>query len=123
MRRPRVAARSSITIITAIVSAGRIIDRSERRGARQARGMTSATPDSLLVGAFLPSPNHGERRGFARPDSVILHYTGMATAQGALDLLRDPKSELSSHYFVAGDGQVIQLVAQDRRARPPVRGV
>ena len=85
--------------------------------------MTFVTPDSLLVGAFLPSPNHGERRGFARPDSVILHYTGMATSQGALDLLRDPRSELSSHYFIAEDGQIIQLVAEARRAHHAGVGV
>ena len=82
-----------------------------------------STPDSPLVGAFLPSPNHGERRGFARPDSVILHYTGMATGQGALDLLRDPKSEVSSHYFIAEDGQIIQLVAEARRAHHAGVGV
>ena len=78
--------------------------------------MTTVHPDSALVGAFLPSPNHGERRGYARPDSVIMHYTGMATGQGALDWLRDPKSELSSHYVVAEYGEIVQLVAEDRRA-------
>jgi N-acetylmuramoyl-L-alanine amidase len=80
-------------------------------------------PDSPLVGEFLPSPNHGERRGFARPDSVVLHYTGMVTGQGALDLLRDPKSEVSSHYFIAEDGQIIQLVAEARRAHHAGIGV
>jgi len=85
--------------------------------------MTIVAPDSPLVAAFLPSPNHGERRGFARPDCVILHYTGMATGQGALDLLRDPKSELSSHYFIAEDGQIIQLVAEARRAHHAGVGV
>ena len=78
--------------------------------------MTLVTPDSLLVGAFLPSPNHGERRGFARPDSVILHYTGMATGSAALARLRDPGSELSSHYFVTEDGAILQLVPESRRA-------
>src|SRR5271168_569293 len=95
MRRPRVAAPSSITTITVIASAGHFIDRRDGPRARLplGEGMTIVpTPDSPLVGAFLPSPNHGERRGFARPDSVVLHYTGMATGQGALDLLRDPNS-------------------------------
>jgi len=72
--------------------------------------------DSALASAFLPSPNHGERRGFVRPDCIILHYTGMATSKGALDLLRDPKSEVSSHYFVDGDGTILQLVPESRRA-------
>src|SRR5271169_4480112 len=80
-------------------------------------------PDSPLVGEFLPSPNYGARRGFARPDSVVLHYTGMATGQGALDLLRDSKSELSSHYFIAEDGRIIQLVAEAKRAHHAGVGV
>ena len=41
----------------------------------------------------------------ARPDCVILHYTGMPTAEGALALLRDPASEVSAHYFVWEDGE------------------
>jgi N-acetylmuramoyl-L-alanine amidase len=72
--------------------------------------------DSPLASTFLPSPNHGERRGFARPDCVILHYTGMATARGALKLLRDRKSEVSSHYFIDEDGAILQLVPEVRRA-------
>ena len=74
------------------------------------------TPDSPLVGAFLPSPNHGERRGFARPDSVILHYTGMATTQAALERLCDPGPQVSSHYLVFEDGAIVQLVPEARRA-------
>jgi N-acetylmuramoyl-L-alanine amidase len=74
-----------------------------------------ARPDSPLA-QFLPSPNHGERREFARPDCLILHYTGMPSALGAIDLLRDPESEVSCHYVVAEDGAVFQLVAESRRA-------
>ena len=72
--------------------------------------------DSAIASAFLPSPNHGERQGRARPDCIILHYTGMATAESALDLLRDPKSEVSSHYFIDEDGAIVQLVPEARRA-------
>ena len=68
--------------------------------------MTAPIPDSPLASAFLPSPNFGERRGPLRPDCIILHYTGMPTAEGALALLRDPASEVSSHYFVGEDGEV-----------------
>jgi len=96
------------------------IDRREgaqATGRFRPRAMTLfPSPDSPLAGGFLPSPNHGERRGYARPDCVILHYTGMPTRQGALDLLRDPKSEVSAHYFIAEDGGIVQLVAESRRA-------
>jgi N-acetylmuramoyl-L-alanine amidase len=72
--------------------------------------------DSPLVAEFLPSPNHNERRGYAKPDCVILHYTGMPTGEAALALLRDPKAEVSSHYFIWEDGRIVQLVREDRRA-------
>jgi N-acetylmuramoyl-L-alanine amidase len=72
--------------------------------------------DSPLVARVLPSPNFGERRGPTRPDCVILHYTGMATAEAALALLRDPGAEVSSHYLVYENGEIAQLVAEDKRA-------
>ncbi len=61
-----------------------------------------------------PSPNHDER---GMPvDMLILHYTGMRTAQAAIDRLRDPEAAVSSHYVVDEDGTVIRLVPEDRRA-------
>jgi N-acetylmuramoyl-L-alanine amidase len=72
--------------------------------------------DSALAGEFLASPNHNERRAHSRPDSVILHYTGMPSGKAALALLRDPASQVSSHYFVWEDGRIIQLVDEQRRA-------
>ena len=62
-----------------------------------------------------PSPNHGERRE-GPVDMLVLHYTGMESAQAAHDWLCDPKSEVSSHYFVYENGDICQLVAEDRRA-------
>ena len=61
-----------------------------------------------------PSPNHDERG--APVDMLILHYTGMRTAQEAIDRLRDPESAVSSHYVVDEDGTVFRLVPEDRRA-------
>ena len=82
------------------------------------------TPDSRLVGRVLPSPNHTERRGgHTRPDSLVLHYTGMADGPSALLRLCDPVAEVSSHYVVAEDGTVFQLVAEARRAHHAGRGV
>ncbi|MBB3452381.1 N-acetylmuramoyl-L-alanine amidase [Rhizobium sp. BK313] len=63
-----------------------------------------------------PSPNHGERRGGHKPDMILLHYTGMGTAEVALDWLCRDESQVSSHYFVFEDGRVIQLVPEERRA-------
>ena len=62
------------------------------------------------------SPNHGPRRDGRAPDSIILHYTGMASAQGALAVLCDPAREVSCHYFIYEDGAVLQLVPEALRA-------
>lgn len=72
-------------------------------------------PDSALVAFVQASPNHGDRRDRA-PDCIVLHYTGMPTAEGALAQLCNPKAEVSAHYFVFEDGRVAQLVPEERRA-------
>ena len=73
-------------------------------------------PDSPLVRRFVASPNYGERRGYRRPDCLILHYTGMPTGEAALKALTDPAREVSSHYLVWEDGSIDQLVAERYRA-------
>jgi N-acetylmuramoyl-L-alanine amidase len=77
--------------------------------------MSSFQPDSPIVDRVAPSPNHGERR-VAQPDMLVLHYTGMADADGALTRLRDPQAQVSAHYFVLEDGGIAQLVPEARRA-------
>jgi N-acetylmuramoyl-L-alanine amidase len=72
--------------------------------------------DSAVASSVVPSPNHGERRNGRRPDMLLLHYTGMPTAEGALQRLCAPTSDVSSHYFVFEDGRVVQLVPEARRA-------
>lgn len=62
-----------------------------------------------------PSPNHNERR-LGPPDMLVIHYTGMATAEAARARLCDPTAEVSAHYLIHLDGRVEALVAEDRRA-------
>ena len=73
-------------------------------------------PDAAVVTAVHPSPNHGERRDGRRPDMLLLHYTGMASAEAALHRLCSPEAGVSAHYFVFEDGRTIQLVPENRRA-------
>ncbi len=47
---------------------------------------------------------------------IVLHYTGMLDAMGALDLLCASGSEVSAHYFVFEDGRIVQMVQESRRA-------
>ena len=41
---------------------------------------------------------------------VVLHYTGMISESGAIERLRDPKSKVSSHYFIKDSGEILCLV-------------
>jgi N-acetylmuramoyl-L-alanine amidase len=75
-------------------------------------------PDSPLVDRVVPSPNHKERVGHGRPDMIVLHYTGMVTAEDALERLCSLDApQVSSHYLVYEDGRILQLVPEGRRAQ------
>ena len=62
----------------------------------------------------LPSPNFNHRN--APIDILLLHYTGMRTAQEALDRLIDPKAQVSAHYVIDEDGTTYRLVDEAHRA-------
>jgi N-acetylmuramoyl-L-alanine amidase len=78
--------------------------------------MPAFKPDSRIVERVVPSPNHGERRGIARPDMLVLHYTGMPDTGVAIEKLCDKASQVSAHYFVFEHGGVVQLVPETCRA-------
>jgi N-acetylmuramoyl-L-alanine amidase len=77
--------------------------------------MSSFPANSSVVERVVPSPNHEERVG-GPPDMILLHYTGMQSADEALKRLCDPEARVSSHYFVDENGSIAQLVPEDRRA-------
>ena len=62
------------------------------------------------------SPNFNARDPHVPLRYVVLHYTGMASAAAALDRLCDPKAEVSAHYVIDEDGQLIHLVDESARA-------
>ena len=47
---------------------------------------------------------------------LVLHYTGMQSAETACDRLCDPAARVSAHYLVDEDGTVWRLVPEVRRA-------
>lgn len=63
-----------------------------------------------------PSPNFEARRDGKKPNTLLLHYTGMQSAEAALQRLCDPASKVSSHYVVDEDGAIAQLVDEAQRA-------
>ncbi|MDD7971723.1 N-acetylmuramoyl-L-alanine amidase [Roseinatronobacter alkalisoli] len=63
-----------------------------------------------------PSSNYGPRRNGARPELIVLHYTGMHSTAAALQRLCDPEFQVSAHYLISPQGDVVQMVAEDQRA-------
>jgi N-acetylmuramoyl-L-alanine amidase len=63
-----------------------------------------------------PAPGIGERRDGKRPDILLLHYTGMASAEAACRRLCDPHSGVSCHYLVDEHGGIVQMVEEHLRA-------
>jgi N-acetylmuramoyl-L-alanine amidase len=78
--------------------------------------MSQFAPDSSVVERVEPSPNFDERTGLGHPDMIVLHYTGMPSADDALHRLCDPKARVSAHYLVLETGSVLQLVPEGKRA-------
>lgn len=63
-----------------------------------------------------PSPNFGPRPDNQSVKLLILHYTGMPDDGQALSWLCNSQSQVSSHYFVHQNGEIVQLVREKDRA-------
>jgi N-acetylmuramoyl-L-alanine amidase len=63
-----------------------------------------------------PSPNHGRRDASADIETLVLHYTGMPSAEAAMDRLCDPQAKVSAHYLIEENGVIWRLVPETRRA-------
>jgi N-acetylmuramoyl-L-alanine amidase len=74
------------------------------------------TPDSSVVSDVIPSPNFGERNNGLAPDMIVLHYTGMPDAEGAITRLCSAGTDVSAHYIVLEDGRIVQTVPEAKRA-------
>lgn len=61
-----------------------------------------------------PSPNFDDRT--LPITMLVLHYTGMPDAEGAIARLTDPEAKVSAHYMVEENGQVLALVPEEKRA-------
>lgn len=63
------------------------------------------------------APHYYEDRARnARPNTIVMHYTGMDSMLAARERLTDPESKVSAHYLVDADGKVYDLVPEDKRA-------
>lgn len=63
---------------------------------------------------FIASPNFDDRPSGI--DLLVMHYTGMKSAEAALSRMCDKEAKVSAHYMVYEDGEVVQLVKDEKRA-------
>jgi N-acetylmuramoyl-L-alanine amidase len=78
--------------------------------------MKTFNPDSSIASDVVPSPNFGERNKGRLPDMILLHYTGMPDAEGAIAQLCTAGTDVSAHYIVLEDGRIVQSVPEAKRA-------
>ncbi len=74
-----------------------------------------------MIGTRLPhrvrlAANREPRRGGGEINLVILHYTGMTSADAAVDWLCREESGVSCHYLVDEAGGIVQMVDERERA-------
>lgn len=60
-----------------------------------------------------PSPNCDPRPEGAPIDVIVLHYTGMRSAEEALQRMCDPESRVSAHICIDEAGAVTRLVPEE----------
>lgn len=89
---------------------------SVERWSKCGAGNVSFEADSKCVSQVRAAVNFGCRREVDGPDILLLHYTGMESAQGAIDWLCCEESGVSCHYLVDEAGEVSQMVREADRA-------
>lgn len=65
------------------------------------------------------SPNQDDRPANEKIDTLIIHDTespGVSKAQTIANFFLNPSSQVSAHYIIGKDGEVIQCVLDDKRA-------
>jgi N-acetylmuramoyl-L-alanine amidase len=72
--------------------------------------------DTPLVTRLFPSANVEPRREGFHPDILLLHYTGMPSAEAAIRWLAAPESRVSCHYVIDEEGVITQMVPERLRA-------
>jgi N-acetylmuramoyl-L-alanine amidase len=73
-------------------------------------------PDTALNAFYRPAVNVEPRRCDDRPSILLLHYTGMASAEKAAEWLCAAESRVSCHYLIDESGRITQMVAESMRA-------
>ena len=67
------------------------------------------------IKSFIESPNYSSRDG-ANIDLIVLHCTTAATVEGTINWFLNRKSRVSAHYVVDKNGDIYQMVRDERAA-------
>ena len=78
--------------------------------------MSAFSQGSALARRAVVSPNFGARRNDRAVDMLVLHYTGCPSAESALLWMCSQEAQVSAHYLVDEDGEIVQLVDEAARA-------
>jgi N-acetylmuramoyl-L-alanine amidase len=73
-------------------------------------------PDTFLEAVCCPALNYERRRDGMRPFILLLHYTGMESAEKAIGWLCAAESRVSCHYMIDEAGAITQMVSEAMRA-------
>lgn len=80
-----------------------------------ATSMSKRATEKPAIKSFIESPNTSSRNG-AGINMIVLHSTTAATVEGTINWFMDPKSQVSAHYIVDKNGDIYQMVSDDRSA-------
>jgi N-acetylmuramoyl-L-alanine amidase len=72
--------------------------------------------DTVLEVSLREAANFEPRRDGMRPSILLLHYTGMESAEGAAAWLCAAESRVSCHYLIDEAGRITQMVGEALRA-------
>lgn len=72
--------------------------------------------DTSLDADWHPAANFEPRKGRQRPSILLMHYTGMDSADRALHWLCAAESRVSCHYLIDEAGRITQMVSEAMRA-------
>ncbi len=69
-----------------------------------------------MIDRFVPTSNYGERKDGKSPEYIILHYTVIKGTNEVCAFFCEGEREVSSHYILGEDGEIVQMVEEDLRA-------
>lgn len=72
--------------------------------------------DTSVDARWHPAANFEPRKCGLLPTILLIHYTGMKSAERALSWLCAPESRVSCHYLIDEAGRIAQMVREDMRA-------